>query len=54
MTFEERVKSMSAKEIIMAMVEGLRDPKIEVDMGTLVGIWVVYATDVPQQIPFAT
>jgi hypothetical protein len=34
-TFEEKVRSMTAKEIIMAMVEGLvRPPTINVDMGT--------------------
>lgn len=32
--FDEKVKSMSAKEIIMAMVEGLRNPSTKVDMGT--------------------
>lgn len=32
--FEEKVKSMSAYEIIMSMVEGLRNPKTEIDMGT--------------------
>lgn len=31
-TFEEKVKSMTAKEIIMAMVKGLKRPKVEVDM----------------------
>jgi hypothetical protein len=33
-TFEEKVKSMSAKEIIMAMVEGLRNPYTKIDMST--------------------
>jgi hypothetical protein len=32
--FDEKVKSMSAKEIIMAMVDGLRNPSTKVDMGT--------------------
>lgn len=34
MTFQEKVRSMSAKEIIMAMVEGLRNPKCEINMLT--------------------
>jgi len=35
MTFEEKVKSMTAKEIIMAMVNSLtRPPIISIDMGT--------------------
>ena len=32
--FEETVKAMSAKEIIMSMVEGLQNPKVKVDMNT--------------------
>lgn len=32
--FEEKVKSMSAYDIIMAMVNGLRDPKTRIDMST--------------------
>lgn len=32
--FEKKVKSMSAHDIIMAMVEGLRQPRTEIDMGT--------------------
>ena len=32
MTFEQKVKSMTAKEIIMAMVEGLRNPTTEISM----------------------
>ena len=35
MNFEETVKSMSIKEIIMAMVRGLRNPRVKVDMSTL-------------------
>ena len=31
---EEKIKSMSAHDIIMSMVEGLRNPKARVDMGT--------------------
>lgn len=34
MKFKEKVQSMSAKEIIMAMVEGLENPYTTVDMGT--------------------
>ena len=34
MTFEQKVKSMTAKEIIMAMVEGLRNPTTKIDMMT--------------------
>lgn len=34
MTFKEKVQSMTASEIIMAMVEGLRDPHVEIDMST--------------------
>ncbi len=33
-TFEETVRAMSAKEIIMAMVEGLRNPKLTVNMSS--------------------
>jgi len=33
-TFEEKVRAMSAKEIIMAMVEGLRNPVVKVNMYT--------------------
>ncbi len=32
--FEEKIKSMSAYDIIMAMVEGLRNPKTRIDMST--------------------
>lgn len=32
--FEEKVKAMSAKEIILAMVDSLRNPVTEVDMHT--------------------
>lgn len=32
--FERKVKSMSAYDIIMAMVGGLRNPKTKIDMGT--------------------
>lgn len=32
--FKEKVQSMTAKEIILAMVEGLRHPSIKVDMDT--------------------
>jgi len=32
LSFTEKVQSMSAKEIIMAMVQGLRDPKVRVNM----------------------
>jgi hypothetical protein len=32
--FEEVVRAMSAKEIIMAMVEGLKNPITEIDMDT--------------------
>lgn len=31
-TFEERVRSMTAKQIIMAMVDGLKRPKTKIDM----------------------
>lgn len=31
---EEKIKSMSAHDIIMAMVEGLRNPKTKIDMST--------------------
>ncbi len=31
---EKKIKSMSAHDIIMAMVEGLRKPRTEIDMGT--------------------
>lgn len=34
MKFKEKVQSMTIQEIIMAMVEGLRTPKVKVDMGT--------------------
>ena len=33
-TFEEKVRAMSAKQIIMAMVNGLKHPKVEIDMTT--------------------
>lgn len=33
-TFEQKVKSMSAKEIIMSMVEGLQNPVVRVDIDT--------------------
>ena len=33
-SFKEKVQSMTAKEIIMAMVEGLQNPSIKVDMDT--------------------
>ena len=32
--FEQKVKTMSAHDIIMAMVEGLRNPKTKIDMST--------------------
>lgn len=32
--FENKVKSMTAHDIIMAMVEGLRNPRTKIDMGT--------------------
>ena len=32
--FKEKVQAMSAKEIIMAMVEGLRNPVTKIHMGT--------------------
>ena len=32
--FKEKVQAMSAKEIIMAMVEGLRNPVTKINMGT--------------------
>lgn len=32
--FENKVKSMSAYDIIMAMVEGLRNPRTRIDMST--------------------
>ena len=34
LTFEEKVRSMTAKEIIMAMVEGLENPVTKMDMST--------------------
>lgn len=34
LTFEEKIKTMTGKEIVMAMVEGLQDPCVVVDMGT--------------------
>ena len=34
MTFKQKVQSMTAKEIIMAMVEGLKNPVVKVDTGT--------------------
>ena len=34
MNFQEKVQSMTAKEIIMAMVESLQNPLIKVDMGS--------------------
>lgn len=34
MVFEDKVKSMSAREIILAMVESLRHPVTKIDMGT--------------------
>ena len=33
-SFKEKVQSMTAKEIIMAMVEGLQSPAVKVDMDT--------------------
>lgn len=33
-SFDEKVKSMSAKEIIMSMVNGLKNPSTKIDMGT--------------------
>jgi hypothetical protein len=32
MNFKEKVQSMTAKEIILSMVEGLEEPKVKVDM----------------------
>lgn len=32
--FEEKVKSMTGKEIVLAMIEGLENPVMEVDMST--------------------
>lgn len=32
--FERKIRSMSAHDIIMSMVEGLRNPKTKIDMGT--------------------
>src|SRR5690606_32735940 len=32
--FEKKVKSMTAHDIIMAMVEGLRNPRTKIDMRT--------------------
>ncbi len=34
MNFEDKVRSMSAKEIILAMIEGLENPAVEIDMHT--------------------
>lgn len=34
MDFKEKVQSMSSDEIIMAMVEGIRNPQVNLDMGT--------------------
>lgn len=34
MTFKEKVQSMTAKEIIMNMVEGLKNPTVKIDMYT--------------------
>lgn len=34
MTFEEKVKSMSGKEILQAMIDGLNKPWVTVDMST--------------------
>lgn len=34
MEFKEKVQAMSAKEIIMAMIEGLRNPITHINMGT--------------------
>jgi len=34
MTFEEKVKSMSGKQILQAMIDGLNKPWVEVDMST--------------------
>lgn len=35
--FEEKVKSLTAKEMILTMVKALRDPWVELDMGTYGG-----------------
>lgn len=37
-TFKEIVQAMTAKEIIMAMVEGLKNPALKIDMDQYVGI----------------
>ena len=34
MTFEEKVRSMTAKEIVQAMIDGLKKPWVKVDMGS--------------------
>lgn len=39
-TFEEKVKSMSAKQIIMAMVNGLKKEHVQVDMDTFASVKV--------------
>lgn len=39
MTFEEKVRSMSAAEIIMAMVNGLRKRHVNVRMSSFGSIW---------------
>ncbi len=38
MNFKEKVQSMTAKEIILAMVEGLRNPTVKVDMNEFGGV----------------
>ena len=38
MNFKEKVQAMSAKEIIMAMVEGLRNPVTKIRMNTYGGV----------------
>jgi len=38
MTFKEQVQKLSSKEIIMSMVNGLRDPNVKVDMRSFGGV----------------
>lgn len=41
MAFKEKIQSLTAKEIILFMVEGLKNPEIEIDMCTFGDVKVV-------------
>lgn len=46
--FETRIKTMKASELVMAMVEGLRKPRLEVNMGAF-GATIRRYPDIPEK-----